>query len=387
MKIVHISPNAVYNDYWGYQDNLLPKYQRKLGHEVTVIVPNEMYVEGKVVSTAPSEYVLDDGVRVIRLKKHRYKSNLFYSIASKLDVFDLLVEIKPDFIFFHGLVSTTIYDAVRYKKKINNKCKIVQDNHLDFFNHTGVKLSFKQKILRCFYRRTVRKCLPFVERVYGVTPWRKEYAERYFKVPNSKTDVLIMGADDEKIDFLHRNEIRESLRKEYDISEDTFLIVTGGKIDSQKKITDLMEACSGLQKVKLLIFGKVQKGLNKFEDILSHSDNIIYIGWIPSDRVYDYFLSADLVCFPGSHSVLWEQACASKVPCACAHFSGMEHVNNGGNCILLDEDNASYLRKTIEELIFTEKYFSMREVAQSSKTDVFLYSKIAEKSLECWREK
>ena len=36
MKIVHIAPNAPYNDYWGYQDNLLPKYHKKLGHDVTV---------------------------------------------------------------------------------------------------------------------------------------------------------------------------------------------------------------------------------------------------------------------------------------------------------------------------------------------------------------
>ena len=49
MKIVHIAPKAPYNNYWGYQDNLLPKYQRKLGHDVTMIVTNTMHKDGKII--------------------------------------------------------------------------------------------------------------------------------------------------------------------------------------------------------------------------------------------------------------------------------------------------------------------------------------------------
>ena len=51
MKIVHIAPSAPYNDHWGYQDNLLPKYQKKLGHEVTMITTNLMHRDGKIVET------------------------------------------------------------------------------------------------------------------------------------------------------------------------------------------------------------------------------------------------------------------------------------------------------------------------------------------------
>ena len=68
MKIVHISPNAPYNDYWGYQDNLLPKYQKKLQHEVTMITTNTIHKDGRIVDVDCSDYVLNDGVRVIRLK-------------------------------------------------------------------------------------------------------------------------------------------------------------------------------------------------------------------------------------------------------------------------------------------------------------------------------
>ena len=140
MKIVHIAPSAPYNDYWGYQENLLPKYQKKLGHEVVIITTNLMHKDSTIVEIEPSDYTLNDGIRVIRLKAKRYSKFRFLSrkLDRKLEVFNLLTEIKPDFIFYHGLVSSTIYDAVKYKKEENHNCVIVQDNHLYPLFHQNI---------------------------------------------------------------------------------------------------------------------------------------------------------------------------------------------------------------------------------------------------------
>jgi hypothetical protein len=46
MKIIHIC--QYYNDGFGYQENLLPRYQAKLGHDVMVITSDRMsYFSGK----------------------------------------------------------------------------------------------------------------------------------------------------------------------------------------------------------------------------------------------------------------------------------------------------------------------------------------------------
>lgn len=383
MRIVHIAASAPYNDYWGYQDNLLPKYQKKLGHEVTVITTNTMHGDGKIVETDCADYVLEDGVRVIRLKKKKYPHRVITGLCSKLEAFEYLKTIRPDFIFYHGLLSTTVFDVIKYKKKINPDCVIVQDNHLDY-NIGCNRIDFKQRIFRAFYRHINRKSIPYVAKVYGVTPWRKTYAEDYFRIPKDKTDMLIMGADDEKIDFEHRNEIRSKIRNEHGIADGDFLVVTGGKLDSKKKIHYLMEACRGLDGVKLLVFGQVNEDIKaEFDRALGESDNIIYIGWLAADRVYDYFFAADLVFFPGQHSVLWEQACAAKVPCVFEKWEGMEHVNNGGNSDFVAPVTVETLREKLNELKFTDKYYKMKAVAESEATDCYLYSKIAEKSLEC----
>lgn len=382
MRIVHISANAPFNDNWGYQDNLLPKYHKKMGHDVTIITTNTIHKDGAIVEINPVRYVLENGVKVIRKKRINYRLHFITGLRSKMNIFEELKEIRPDFVFFHGLSSATIEDVIKYKKFVNGNCVIVQDNHLDYNIGLGFA-TVKQKAFRAYHRYENRKSIKYVSKVYGVTPWRKTYAEDYFGIPSNKTDVLIMGADDEKMHINKKEEIREQIRLQFHINDQDFLIVTGGKIDKKKKIDTLMEACVNIPNVKLLVFGNVADDVkDKFEP-LKKNENIIYIGWIDSDKVYDYFYAADLVFFPGQHSVLWEQACASKVPCVFEKWEGMDHVNNGGNSDFISPVTVESIMGKIEELKFTPKYYKMKEVAESDKTDIYLYSKIAEKSLEC----
>lgn len=381
MRIVHIAPNAPYTDYWGYQDNLLPKYQAKLGHEVWFFAINIKWENNQQIECACDEYTLADGVHVKRFATKKYPIRIVSHMVAKMDVYESLCRIRPDFIFYHGLTSITIFQTIKYVKKINPKCHIVQDNHLDY--NIGLKFdSLKLRLVRSYYRGLNHISQKNVTKVYGVTPWRKTYAEDYFHISKSKTDVLIMGADDEKIDFKHRKEIRKDIRNDYGISNDEFLIITGGKIDKKKKIDLLMQAVKGKEKVKLIVFGKANADFEE-EFAQAVNDNVIYIGWVKSDQVYNYFFAADLVIFPGQHSVLWEQACASKIPCVFEKWDGMEHVDNGGNSIFVSDITVNLLSRTIDSLLFTEKYYCMKAVAESEKTDIYLYSNIAKKSVEC----
>lgn len=385
MNIVHISSMAPYNDGWGFQENLLPKYHAKLGHKVTLVVPNKIHEGGKVAFCETGRFTSVGGFEVIRLPYKEYPLAQLTHIFWKLDVTELLWELDADVIFCHGLVSRTVLDIIKYmrmRKKQGRKCTLIQDNHLDYNIGTDPK-TVKEKLLRGYYRLMNRRTQRYALKVYGVTPWRKQYAEEYYKISPEKTDVLIMGADDEMIDFSERDNIRREIRGRYAVADGDFLVVTGGKIDEKKKIHVLMEALGGKEKIKLLVFGNVSDDMkDAYDELLRRFDNIISIGWIESGKVYDYFFAADLVCFPGQHSVLWEQACASKVPCLFARWPGMDHVDNGGNSDFADEISAESLARKIDELCFTEKYKKMKSVAASAATDVYLYSKIAERSLE-----
>lgn len=384
MKIVHIAPNAPYNEGWSYQENILPKYQKKLGHDVILFVTNQEHKAGRLEETACTDGITKDGFRVVRLKPERVKVPGLKRILTYINVYELLVKEKPDFIFYHGLVSATIFQVCKYKKVVNPQCVIVQDNHLDY--NIGFPLrSSKGRILQAIYAPIFMMTKKHISKVYGVTPWRAEYAQRFFGVPADMSDVLIMGADDEKIDYENQAEIRTNLRRKFGIADNEFLIVTGGKIDTKKRIHLLMDAVNQLIGVKLVVFGNVLDDVkDEFEKQLS--DKVQWAGFIPADEAYNYFFAADLAMFPGQHSVLWEQACACKVPCIFARWNGMEHVNNGGNAAFLDDVSVEGIKHCITDLMWTDAYHTMKAIAESDKTDIYLYSNIAKKSLECARE-
>lgn len=384
MKIVHIAPNAPYNEGWSYQENILPKYQKKLGHDVILVVTNQEHKAGKIEETVCTDGITKDGFRVVRMKSERLKVPGLKRILTYLNVYKLLERECPDLIFYHGLVSATIFQVCKYKKNVNPECTIVQDNHLDY-NIGFNPHSFKGMVLKVIYSTIFAMTKKHISKVYGVTPWRAQYEQEAFGVPAHMTDVLIMGADDEKIDFAHRNELRQNIRTKYGIADNEFLIITGAKIDARKKIHLLMEAVNQLDGVKLVVFGNLLDDI-KEEFKKQLSDKVQWAGFISSDEAYSYFFAADLVIFPGQHSVLWEQACACKVPCVFARWDGMEHVNNGGNAAFLDDVSMEGIRRCIVDLMWTDAYYEMKAVAESDKTDIYLYSNIAKKSLECARE-
>ena len=386
MKILHLALEAPYNEGWGYQENLLTKYQVKLGHDVTLITTCNMNsADSTIVSCEPEDYISPDGFRVIRLN-HKYILNKKVSLFLKIfSIYDLLKTIQPDFVMIHGLSNFSALQVRKYVKKINSKCIIIADNHLDYIiGKEYLSRRFSTKILVKMFRLMNIKMQRVYSKIYGVTPWRCEYANKVFGIDEEKLDLLPAGADDEKIDYHNRSTIKKEICDKYDISNDDFLVITGGKIDEKKNIDKLMEAVSKIDnpKIKLLVFGESSENIRQRVESLSEHPNIRYIGWIPSEDTYNYFLAADLMFFPGGHSVMWEQACACGTPCVFKYFRSMDHCDFGGNCKFLYDDTVNGMITLINEILNPDVYRKMYEVASSDGRKKFLYSKLAEKSLE-----
>ena len=382
MKIINIAACAPYNEGWSYQENLLPKYQQKLGNEVILITTTKMHSPNGLINVDENDSITIDGFRVIRKKIQRSRIPILNKIATKINVYDILLKEEPDLIFYHGLVDTTIFQVKKYVKHKNGNCVVVQDNHLDS-NIGFKKKSIVSFLFKVFYRVVYILNANIISKVYGVTPWRAEYAHTFFGVPHKKIDVLLMGADDDSINFDDKKKIRNELRQKYGLNEKDFVIITGGKLDQNKKVIELMEAVNAIKgKVHLIIFGEILADIReKFNELLN--EHVNYIGWIDAHNTYDYFFMSDLIVFPGQHSVLWEQACASKVPCLFKYWPGMDHINNGGNSDFIYNQGSEAIKNKIIDLLFTKKYFEMKKVAESSNTDIYLYSQIAKKSIEC----
>lgn len=382
MKIIHLCLNCFYIEGLEYQENVLPRKHKQLGHDVYIISSTFSFTsDGKRADRDVGEYYNSDGIQVTILP---YKSENKYTIAFGLyaNLLETIEQIAPDIIFVHGIHFLSMLDVVAYKKD-NVNVKIFVDHHTDFIN--APIRSWKERLITFgFWRFFVQRIARHVEYFWGVTPLRVQYLRDVYKLPWSKVGLLIMGGDESKINFEDQSEIRNYLRTKFGISISDFLIVTGGKIDRLKNIHLLMKAVAELtsMNIHLVVFGQANDEMIPEIDFLSQDEKITNIGWIPSDQAYDWFLTSELAVFPGTHSVLWEQAVACGIPCVFKYWEGMTHVDVGGNCKFLYQDSVEEIKETILEIANNQKqYEQMKTIAINKGIPQFSYLEIAKKSL------
>ncbi|PWU67173.1 glycosyltransferase family 4 protein [Gracilibacillus dipsosauri] len=384
MKVLHICLAAFYIDNFSYQENLLPKYHKKNGLKVEIIASLESFDANgnRIKLNKECEYINEHGIKVKRLN---YKGT---KIARKLRIYkgtyEAICEADPNIIFIHGCQFMDIKEVVRYVKSKPN-IKIYVDNHADFSN--SATNYFSRTFLHGFiWKKCAQLIEPYTKKFYGVLPARVDFLKDVYKLPKEKVDLLLMGADDEKVKLANDTTLKNNLREKYRINKDDFLIVTGGKIDNAKKQTFLlMKAVQKLNnpKVKLLVFGSVIEELQSELNSLTDNEKIIFIGWLDSDETYKHFAIADLVVFPGRHSVFWEQVAGIGVPMLVKYWEGTTHINIGGNCEFLYEDTTSELLNKLNELVSQpEKIEYMKNIARELGDNEFSYNMIAKKSVQ-----
>ena len=390
MKIIHLCLASFFPDNYSYQENMLPKFHKRLGYDVSVIASLETFDGNGNVTyyEKAKEYINENEILVNRLE---YKKPLFIykRLRRYKGLYKLLIKSAPDIIFIHGCQFLDIDKVVKFLKS-NNGISVFVDNHADFSNSAKNFIS-KNFLHKYIWRKCAQKILPYTQRFYGVLPARVDFLTDVYKIPKSKCELLVMGADDDMVNKASSPEIRKEIRKKYNIDDDDFLIITGGKIDAWKKQTILlMKAINQMhcKKIKLIIFGTVVPELKDVFFSCVDNVSIIYAGWIDSKDTYYYFAASDLAVFPGRHSVLWEQATAQGLPIICKWWSGTDHIDLGGNVKFLYEDSVDIIAQMIYELFNNKKeYERMKSVAVNLGINHFSYQNIALRSISVSKQK
>lgn len=384
MKIMHLMLACFYIDNYSYQENLLPKYHKKQGHEVEIVASLVSFDEhGKSVILAKGgKYQNEYGIPVTRLEYskslHARRLRKYIGLKEELERF------QPDLLFIHGVQFSDVSVVVDYLK--HHKHVIVYaDSHSDFSN-SGTNWLSKTILHEIVWRHYAQLINPYVKKFYGVLPARVDFLISEYKLPKEKVELLVMGADDERVNEAAKQEVRERIRSQLHLEKDDFVIMTGGKIDAFKTQTLLlMEAVMKISepKVKLIVFGSVTEELADRVKTLADGEIVQYIGWIQANDSYDYFASADLVVFPGRHSVFWEQVVAQGIPMVVKSWPGTHHVDVGGNVVFLEKDSVEEIQTVLEKIIGDkETYNKMKQVAESEGKKQFAYSQIAKRSID-----
>lgn len=384
MKITHIILADYFADNHSYQENLLPKYHKLAGHDVTIIAgPENMNAEGHFYDMeSPTTYINEYGIPVYRLS-YRKPKKIYKRMKRFVGLKDKLHELHPDILFIHMLQFLDA-DVVTSYARERLDLTIYVDNHADFGNSGRNWLS--RKILHgVIWKRTAHILEPYVRKFYGVLPARVNFLTDVYGLPQEKCELLVLGADNELIDKAAKKEVREEIRTKYGIPIRDTLIITGGKINRYRPETlNLMKAVIQLNRpdVKLLVFGNVAEDLQKEFNELIKNPCIVFIGWIQSKDTYPLFASSDLIVFPGLHSVMWEQAVAQGKPCVFKKLEGFDHVDLGGNALFLNSSSEEEIQTLISDLIdHPEAIVKMKQVAINKGMKTFSYSEIAKRSI------
>lgn len=389
MKVLHLCLCGAYADNYEYQDNILPLKHFEMGNEVTVFVSPLTWEEnGALGEREACDYINEHGYKICVLS---YKNS---KMAKPLRLFENLYtrigEEKPDVIFCHGGLFYSYPELIKYLRKHKN-VRLYLDSHIDT-NISGIDqrqgaAKFRRYCAyRFFWGHCVRRLSNYARKVWGVTPARVNFLVNVFKVPKSKVDLLVMGGNESAIQFEKRESLRKELRNRAGIPDDAFVCVTAGKFDRFKNIPELLNAFNiiGDTNIVLVLLGAPDAEMkDEITQLKENMSNVYDEGWCDTKTIYDWFLASDLAVFPGRHSVLWEQAVATGLPCCIHRAKGMEHVDVGGNCVFMDSIDPSDIAKTIRYIATNkEKYNRMLAVARSKGIKEFSYMEIAKRSIE-----
>lgn len=382
MKILHLMLACFYIDNYSYQENYLPKYHKLQGNDVKIISSLFTFDEngkGTMLKSA-IKYVNEYGIPVSRLDYAPGK--ISHKLRKYIGLEEEIADFEPDIIFIHGVQFADINVVVNYCK-VHKDVIVYADSHSDFSNSATNWLS-KHILHRIIWKHYAHKISPYVKRFYGVLPARVNFLVNEYKLPKEKVSLLVMGADDEAVQNAKDDVLIKETRERIGISNGDFVIMTGGKIDQFKTQTLLlMEAVKQIQhpNVKLIVFGSVTPELKDKVSALCDGDRVKYIGWIHAKDSYNYFASADLVVFPGRHSVFWEQVAAQGIPMVVKYWDGTTHVDFNGNLRFLYKDTVEEIRDVLLDIIENNKIVDMKVVAEKASVN-FMYSNIAQRSID-----
>lgn len=377
MKIVHI--HDYYMDGWGYQENLLPRYQQKLGHDVVIITSDRtrFVLPGKQNRIVGEGTYYDSGVRVIRLKtRFEFK----YRFVTMDGLYEAIAQEKPDYLFVHqGVNSTTLLTAANYKKK-HPSTFLVTDNHSDLDNCATNPL-WRFSYYRTFWRYLVKSKSKFVDLFFGVTPVRCYFMERELGVSHEKIRLLPIGADEDGA-----NAAKCFVSKQTDVIEGSaraLKVVTGGKWGKEKSLETLLQAIEDLD-VKLTVFGKYPDSsvINAFKNA---KKNLTFLGWQNREETFGRFATADIAIWPRHHTTLVEDAVAACLPLVLRYHGNTSHFVRG-NGVYLFGGGFLEMRQVFELLSNSPDLLEEMKKASVKQLNLLSYNRVSQESIDYYKD-
>lgn len=389
MKIVMVC--EFFDPELAFQENLLLKYYRKHGHDVTIITSTYRnvfdYYYGKHDKSVPDSVEEQYGGKIVRL---RFRYNLMNKLKSYARFGEVLAAERPDFIFVHDI--TPDFPAmVAYVRK-HPSVKMIMDYHADYSNSgkNWISLKILHGVIRRYFLDRAR---PHLAKILPIIPAGFTFLDEIYGVRMDEMELLTLGADTDLVKEIQAGNPRAKVRGPLGIPDQALVIVTGGKIERHKRTELLIEAVrlTGRPDIHLLIAGKFAPDDPDYEALVHKAASGIagrvhFVGWLNGPDMFQHMSASDLAVFPASQSVLWLQAIANGLPLVVGDTGGQapDYVNTHDNIIILRdaEISAGHLAEVIGTLAASPtKRRAMADGARKATAAMLDYDAITEQTL------
>jgi glycosyltransferase involved in cell wall biosynthesis len=207
---------------------------------------------------------------------------------------------------------------------------------------------------------------------FGVTNLRCDFLQRIYGINQNKIGLLPTGFDTDKINSISSDKIK--LRNKYGIPEDSFVIISGGKMGKEKGTGLIIDAIkeTNITNIHLVLFGSFQD-----EDTKSKAEecpNVSIIRWCDRTKTLELLNLSDLAIWPFLHTSLIEDAIGCSIPVIISKSGNTDHLIDG-NGIFIENKSKEELGEDIE--LIENNYSSYKENS-INKSRVLSYDIIAE---------
>ena len=314
MKIVHVSLAGFYTENMTYQENLLTQYNARDGHETTILSANFQWEGAQIVRVPVCDRVMEDGVRLIRLKYVNPDSHFTHQKIRRVKgLYPLLEQLAPDVILSHGLCYGSVLDVIRYKKN-HPEIKLYADTHTDYYT-SGTNWLSRRILHGVFYRWLVQKALPYVDKYFYLSESCRKFGAEIYGVPDQAVEFWPLGGA--PLPDKAYQTARAKRRAELGLAEDTPLLLHAGKLEPMKRTAALLRAFAAAPEVnaRLAVVGSLTKETEEEVRRLIEADKrVIYLGWKSGEELQEYLCACDLYCQPGKVSAVMQNAVCCRCP-------------------------------------------------------------------------
>jgi glycosyltransferase involved in cell wall biosynthesis len=348
LKVLHIEDR--FHPELGYQLNFFSKYHNPI-IDMTIVTSNSLSYwnrgDGQDLSAADEKFEKSNQIKIVRLKcafSRKRKANLIL-----LGLRKKIREISPDIIYIHAIETWTCLRLFLMPSIINNHI-IYTDTHtlLNQFSG-GIIEKFHIMLLKRIIVRQINKSRIkvlytveenrwIVENKYGISP------RNIFACPIG-TDLSL---------YNYSEEMRDLLRKQFNIANGEIVIIYSGKINDFKKPHLIIDAlrliCNDLAwKVTVIMVGaadeKYQQKLLE-ENFDNDKIKLELTGSVPNAELYKYYSMADFAIFPKENSLSSLDVQACNLPLIMEYdITNAERLKYGG--FLYEKDNIQDLAEKI----------------------------------------